>query len=207
MTDLLLRCRCGHVRAHAVDVSPSTTNCVVCYCHDCRAFARWLGRDDLLDAGGGTRVVQMARGRVAFDAGLDAVQCMRLSDKGMFRWYASCCRTPVGNTLPVAPFLGVISGFFDPDAADRWTREVPLLVRVHTGSACGPVPAGGAPALPMFLRVTRLLLGWTVRGLGGDTLFDRKTRKPRVEPRVLTRSERDALRDGAVRPAADHARA
>jgi hypothetical protein len=205
MTDLPLRCRCGHVRAQAVDVSPSTTNCVVCYCHDCRAFVRWLGRDDLLDAGGGTQVVQMARGRVVFDAGLDAVQCVRLSDKGMFRWYASCCRTPVGNTLRVAPFIGVSSGFFDPDAADRWTRGIPRLVRVQTGNACGPVPAGGAPALPMFLHVARLLLGWTIRGLGGETLFERKTRRPRVEPRVLTLSERDALRDGAYRPTADHA--
>jgi hypothetical protein len=125
----------------------------------------------------------------------------------MFRWYASCCRTPLGNTIPVAPFIGVSRGFFDPDAAERWTREVPPLVRTQTGSACGPVPAGGAPALPMLLHIARLLLGWTARGLGGETLFDPKTRKPRVEPRVLTRSERDALRDGAHRSSADRARA
>jgi len=194
MTDLPLRCRCGHVHAHALDVSPSTTNYVVCYCHDCRAYLRWLGRNDLLDAGGGTQIVQMARGRVVFDQGLDAVQCMRLSDKGLFRWYASCCRTPVGNSIPVVPFLGVSTGFFDPDAAERWTRELPPLVRVQSRSACGPVRSDTAPAFPMFLRITRLLLGWAIRGLGGNTLFDAKTRKPRVEPRVLTRAERDALR-------------
>jgi hypothetical protein len=197
MPNLALRCRCGRVRAHAVDVSPSSTNSVVCYCHDCRAFARWLGRDDLLDAGGGSHIVQMARGRVVFDEGLDAVKCMRLSRRGLFRWYASCCKTPIGNTVPVVPFIGVISGFFDPDAAARWSREVPALVRVQTRSACGPVPSASAPELPMFFRVTRLLLGWMIHRLGGDTLFDAKTKKPRVEPLVLTIAERDALRDGA----------
>ena len=38
-----LRCRCGEVRGTALDVNGGVGNRVVCYCHDCQAFARHLG--------------------------------------------------------------------------------------------------------------------------------------------------------------------
>ena len=56
--DLPLRCKCGHVRGVAVDVSPSTGFRFVCYCGDCQAFARFLRRTDVLDAAGGTDIFQ-----------------------------------------------------------------------------------------------------------------------------------------------------
>jgi hypothetical protein len=40
--DVPLRCRCGHVRGTAREVSPSTGFRFVCYCTDCQAFARFL---------------------------------------------------------------------------------------------------------------------------------------------------------------------
>jgi hypothetical protein len=193
--DLLLRCRCGAVRARAVAASPSTTNHVVCYCHDCRAFARWLDRADLLDEAGGTDVVQVARGRVVLDAGLDQLACVRLSAKGLHRWYAACCRTPFGNTVPRMPFLGIIGAFFDPEDEERRRAAIPPLVRIQTRSATRPLPPGGAPMLPMIAHFTRLMLTWSLGRLGGETLFDPRTGKPRVEPRVLTPAERALLRD------------
>ena len=54
------RCRCGEVRGFVADASPRTVNRVVCYCDDCQAFAHRLGRADLLDAHGGSDVVQVA---------------------------------------------------------------------------------------------------------------------------------------------------
>jgi hypothetical protein len=168
---------------------------VVCYCKDCRAFARWLERSQILDAAGGTDIVQMARGRVVFDAGLEHVACVRLSAKGLHRWYASCCRTPIGNTLPAIPFMGVIDAFFDPTDAERRKAAIPPLSRIQIGSATGPVPPHSAPLLPMIVRIIGLVISWRIRGLGGETLFDSRTRKPRVEPRVLTLTERAALRD------------
>ena len=39
---------------------------------------------------------------------------LRLTPKGLFRWYASCCNTPVGNTLtPAIPFVGIVAQGFD----------------------------------------------------------------------------------------------
>ena len=91
--DLPLRCRCGRVRGVASDVSPSGGFRFVCYCKDCQAFARFLERPDVLDPAGGTDIFQMPPARVRLSAGMDAVRCLRLSDKGVLRWYTDCCRT------------------------------------------------------------------------------------------------------------------
>jgi Family of unknown function (DUF6151) len=71
--DLPLRCCCGQVRGVASVVSPSTGFRLFCYCKDCQAFARFLDRADVLDAAGGTDIVQMPPGRVKLTAGIDAV--------------------------------------------------------------------------------------------------------------------------------------
>ena len=62
-SDLALRCRCGHVRGIARDVSPANGFRFVCYCKDCQAFARFLERADVLDPAGGTDIFQMPPGR------------------------------------------------------------------------------------------------------------------------------------------------
>jgi hypothetical protein len=48
---------------------------------------------------------------VKLGAGTDALRCLRLSDKGVLRWYTDCCRTPIGNTAA--------SPRFPAPAADR----------------------------------------------------------------------------------------
>lgn len=87
-----------------------------CYCTDCRAFAHFLGKaPDVLDEQGGTEIVQVAQPRLRFIQGEDYLSAVRLSDKGMIRWYASCCGTPIGNTLanPKVSFIGLIHTCLD----------------------------------------------------------------------------------------------
>src|SRR5262245_33105196 len=95
--DLPLRCRCGATRGVASHVSPSTGFRFVCYCEDCQAFARFLGRTDVLDAAGGTDIFQMPPAHVKLTAGTDAMRCLSLSNK-VLRWYSDCCHTPIANT-------------------------------------------------------------------------------------------------------------
>ena len=90
--DLPLRCRCGHVRGVAREVSPSAGFRLVCYCTDCQGFARILQRPDVLDAAGGTDIFQMPPGRLQFTAGADTLRCLCFSEK-VFRWYADCCNS------------------------------------------------------------------------------------------------------------------
>src|ERR1700733_16290373 len=119
--DLPLRCRCGHVRGVARGISPSAGFRFICYCMDCQAFARFLDRADVLDGAGGTDIVQMPPGRVTLTAGADALRCLCLSNRGVLRWYADCCRTPIANTAarPGFPVLGVIHSFMDQDFLDH----------------------------------------------------------------------------------------
>ena len=140
---LPLRCRCGHLRGVASDVSPSTGFRFVCYCKDCQAFARFLERADVLDPAGGTDIFQMPPGRVKLTAGTDALRCLRLSNK-VFRWYTDCCRTPIGNTAagPRFPVVAVVHSFMDHEADGRSRDEVlgPPLCRIYERSAVGPLP-------------------------------------------------------------------
>ncbi|HTO65548.1 MAG TPA: DUF6151 family protein, partial [Bradyrhizobium sp.] len=77
-----VRCRCGEVRGVVTDPSPRTVNRVVCYCDDCQAYAHQLGRADLLDAKGGSDIVQLAPATLRFTRGQERIAGLRLSPKG-----------------------------------------------------------------------------------------------------------------------------
>jgi len=197
--ELPLRCRCGHMRGVAIDVSPSTGFRFVCYCQDCQAFARFLGRADVLDPAGGTDIFQMPPGRLKLTAGTDAMRCLCVSSK-VLRWYADCCRTPIANTAaaPRFPVIGMVHSFMDHegDGCSRDEALGPPRCRLYEGSAVGPLPpsAPAPPSFGVFARRVSKLLGWWVRGLGRPTpFFDDRTNAPRAVPHVLTRSERADL--------------
>jgi len=195
LQDFPLRCRCGHVRGVASKVAPSAGFRIICYCQDCQAFARWLGRPDVLDGAGGTDIFQMPVGRMKLTAGTDAVRCLRLSGK-VFRWYTECCRTPIGNTAgPRFPVVGLVHSFMSHDADGRSRDEVlgAPLCRIYERSAIGPLPpdAPPPPSLSLFVLRASRLLGWWLRGLGRpNPFFDDHSNAPLCAPRVLTPSER-----------------
>src|SRR5262249_41181294 len=135
--DAQLSCRCGEVRGLVRDASPATANRVVCYCDDCQAFLHYLGRTDLLDAQGGTDIVQVAPASLTFDR-RERIVGVRLGPKGLYRWYASCCRTPVGNTVgPAIPFVGIVAQAFGGGADHLFGRPV--------GSILGKFAIGTPP--------------------------------------------------------------
>jgi hypothetical protein len=133
---------------------------------------------------------------VAFTAGTDQIAALRLTDRGLVRWYAGCCRTPLGNTLATAalPFIGVVRVCMD--AAP--TALGPIRGRGFAKSAKGgraAVPKDGLPELVMVARVFAKLIGWRLRGDHKRTaLFDSATGRPLAVPRVLDAAERDELR-------------
>ncbi len=194
--DLWLRCRCGHTRGVAGNVSPSTGLRFICYCKDCQAFARFLDRADVLDSAGGTDIFHMPPARVTLTAGTDSLRCLSLSAK-VLRWYTECCRTPIANTpaAPGFPVIGLIHSFMDL-GADRssWDAALgPPLCSIHMRSAAGPLPpnAPGPPFVGVFARRTSKLLCWWMRGFGRPTpFFDDRAGAPHAMPRVLTESER-----------------
>jgi hypothetical protein len=198
LRELPLRCRCGHVRGVANEVTPRRGFRFVCYCRDCQVFARFLERPDVLDTAGGTDIFQMPTGCVKLTTGSDAVRCLHLSSR-IFRWYADCCRTPIGNTAgPRFPVVGLIHSFMDHDAGGHSRDEVlgAPLCRIFERSAVGPLPPDAPAPASLLLFADRMmkLLGWWMGGLGWpNPFFDNPTRAPISAPRVLTPRERAAL--------------
>jgi hypothetical protein len=198
-TDVPLRCACGSLRGSALGLSPKAGFHVVCYCRDCQAFARFLHRPDITDAWGGTDIFQTAPSRVRISSGASALSCMRLSPKGMHRWYCGDCKTPVGNTLGARmPFVGLIHSFIDYESAGRTPDEVlgsPVIYGFPEAAIGGP-PAH-ARENRQLKYVTSVILSfgkWWVTGAGKPSpFFDEKTGAPRATVRVLSPEERAAL--------------
>ena len=71
----------GGGRAWSSNASPQKVNRVVCYCDDCQAFAHQLGRADLLNAQGGTDIVQVAPASLTFVKGQEHIAGVRLTPK------------------------------------------------------------------------------------------------------------------------------
>lgn len=122
---------------------------------------------------------------------------LRLTPKGLFRWYTSCCRTPLGNTVsPAIPFVGIVVSAFDngvqrPD--DVFGKPIGAILAKY---AIGEVPTGSrGMSLSLMLGAIRMVLGWRLRGRAWPhPFFRRDTRAPIYPVIVLSQSERDALR-------------
>ena len=166
-----LRCRCGHVQG--VVGTANTYVRATCYCTDCRAFAQWLGTPGLLDAAGGVDVVAMAPSQVRITAGQDQVACMSLSERGIHRWYAACCRTPLGNMgrNPAIHYVGMSTACMASDVADAAFGPARPCV-INTGSATAPVTKTPVAFALGGLRIALGILGGKLRGLRQSPFYD-----------------------------------
>jgi len=197
--DVELGCRCGEVHGWVRGVSPSTVNRAICYCVDCQAFLHYLGRAELLDAHGGTDLVQVAPRAVTFDRGGERIVGLRLATKGLHRWYSSCCKTPLGTTpKPSLPFVAmapeVLRGASDVRRRDELFGKV--RGAVFGQHATGGAPDGSTrPQLRLIAHTLRLMLGWKLRGhTWPHPFFDHITRTPSRPVTTLSPDEREALR-------------
>ena len=165
-------------------------------------FAYFLAQADrILDRDGGTEVVQISQGRLRFEAGGERLACMRLTPRGLLRWYAACCDTPIGNipTNRHIPYLGLVHACLDFGATGRTPESLlgpidcrvnahdPKVRRRYAGAHRG-IPAG------TLVRVAYRVLGWRLRGDHRlSPFFDPTSGAPIVKPRVLSADERASL--------------
>jgi hypothetical protein len=192
-----LRCRCGQVEGTVSNASPRTSSRVICYCDDCQAFLHHLGRSELLDAHGGTDIIQVAPARLVYRRGADQIRGIRLSPKGMYRWYASCCKTPLGNTMsPAIPFVGIVAQAFQHKEQRPDDIFGEPIGRVLGKFAIGTPPPGSTSLnLGLLWRALRAVLGWRLSGkTWPHPFFIRETRAPAYPVTILSSAEREALR-------------
>ena len=190
-----LQCRCGALKGYVSD-SAGVNRCV-CYCSDCQAFAHFLGRpSEILDAQGGTDVIQTRPANVTFTQGAEGLACMRLTEKGLLRWYAACCNTPIGNTLANVrvSFVGLVHSCLEGAGGSLDTYFGPVRAYVNTKSAKGEVRSSSIAMISVILRFIAMVARARIDGSYKRTpFFSADTGAPIVTPKVLSRGERERL--------------
>jgi hypothetical protein len=169
-------------------------------CDDCQAYARYLGHPDaILDANGGTDFYYPTPAQFVIRAGRDQLRCVRLSARGLLRWYTACCRTPVAHTVDSGrvPFVGVPRSFIAlPDDAQRTALLGPISFRVRARYGKGTLPRDASPGVPLralLLGYTLLLFAWLRRKHKPSPFFDDRG-QPVIGATILSSAEREALR-------------
>jgi len=207
LATLPLQCACGATRWVARDVSATRGNHVVCYCDDCQAFAHHLGRAErILDDHGGSEIFQVSPPSVVFEAGVDRIACIRLKPGGLLRWYASCCRTPIGNTLASrqVPFVGLVLLRSDsaPELRAREAALGPVRGAFNARFAVGDrsqLAAYDRVPVSLFARLLRIMVAARLRGDHARSPFFTAAGAPVATPHVLTADELAAAR-AAIAP-------
>jgi hypothetical protein len=180
MPKIQLSCACGHIQGHTENVTAQSGNRVHCCCKDCQKFADFLEHDKpIMNEYGATDIFQMPISHVHLTQGQDQLGLMRLSPKGLNRWYAKCCNTPIGNTLGgKAPFIGVIHNFMQ-HSQSRDQELGQTRGHIHCQSANVPVPeTQQASFFKVSMRVLAKLVSWKLKGYHQPSAFFDKHSHP-----------------------------
>lgn len=193
-----LRCRCSTLQGFVLPSATATR--AVCYCKDCQAYARFLRTPGVLDTCGGTEVVASLPKHVHFTGGHEALACLSLSPRGILRWYADCCNTPIGNTPrnPKISYVGLVRSCLEVHSPSLESSFGPLRMAVNTKSASGKVRSTPAGSVMGVLTLMTALLGGRLSGAYRENPFFRTgSATPIRQPYVLSQAERER----AYRPA------
>jgi Family of unknown function (DUF6151) len=190
-----LRCRCGSVAGYLL--WPGRAGRALCYCRDCQAFARYLGTpEQSVDEFGGTDVIATSPRYVHFTQGIERMHCMSLSEKGLLRWYAACCRTPVGNTPrnPKLSYVGLVHDFLEGSNDELREAFGPARAAVNTQSATGSVSSAPVATFFAVQKILGNVLWSRISGKYRENPFFRPgSATPIVAPEVLSLAQRRAL--------------
>ena len=189
---IAFRCRCGSLQG---EVEPAQAYArAICYCRDCQAGARALGDPSrVLDAKGGTDIIATRPFALRFTSGAGQLACLSLSPRGLLRWHAACCGTPIANTprSPRLAYAGLVTAILEAPAGDIDAAFGPARTVLNAESATGDVR--GTPLLA-FIGILRILRGLAAARLGGghrrNPFFQLGV--PVRAPRVLSLEERES---------------
>jgi hypothetical protein len=191
-----LRCRCGTVQGAVAE--PELANHAICYCKDCQAFAHFLGRPgEILDERGGSTIFQTLPKYVTITQGADALACMRLTNKGLMRWYARCCNTPIGNTAATAKlsFVGLVHSCLEGSKTSLQQSFGPVRAVVNTHSAKGnPKPKSTGLAATLGSLIPAMIRARIDGSYKRTPFFDKDTGAAVVTPQILSAGELSRVR-------------
>ena len=88
---------------------------------------------------GATDIFQIPIAHVHITAGHEQLALMRLTPKGLNRWYAKCCNTPIGNTLGSKHLLlGLFTTLCNmlKAAIKNWVKPEAIYIANRRDSLC-----------------------------------------------------------------------
>ena len=194
-----LKCECGALQGN-ITLSTKLGRRIVCMCDDCQAYAHFLGRaDQILDKNGGTDIFPVRPCDLHLTHGLQNLKCMRLSDQGMYRWYAGCCKTPIGNSMtsPKVPYIGLITKLIENTAGQSADAVAgPVHARVLGKFGIGPLPPGTSQkvSFKMIAGVIQFLVPALLKKAYEPSPFFKSVGEPIVEPQILTADQLSKLK-------------
>ncbi|OUS31946.1 hypothetical protein A9Q99_01880 [Gammaproteobacteria bacterium 45_16_T64] len=188
MAELSLKCHCGKVQGCIEKTTPKSGIRAVCYCDDCQKFAHFLGDESaVLNEHGGTEVFITAPALVKFTQGEEQLRCMRLTRKGLYRWYTDCCKTPVANVAsPKIPFVSLIHSMIDDN--EKEASLGPVIGHVQVKFAKDTLPNElkntGTP-YRLLMNSAYKVMKWKVTGLQTPSPFFDAGGRPTHKPSIL----------------------
>ena len=194
MSDVKLACECTKVEGVAHNVTGKSGNRLTCCCQDCQTFARYLdslGRGSsrpILDQYNGTDIFQMPLSQLTIEKGIEEVRCVRLTAKGMYRWYTACCHTPIGNTMGAnMPFIGVVHNFMQHKTSrvDEIGKNR-AYVQTHNMKTQIPSALKGSSSKAISRSVFKLIC-WKILGLNKPSPFFNLDGSAIVTPIILNK--------------------
>lgn len=192
-----ISCKCGQVVGEIKGASKHTVTRAKCYCKDCQAASYLASEQGVLDENGGTEVYQTVPSRVSFRKGVEKLTCTRLSKKGIFRWAAGCCGTPMANTLPSNKFAFVSFVHTAVERVPTGTAKGPLhgarLFHVNTKAARNQSIKEVGRRRMIFKILLNVMKAKLTGSYKKNPFFDAFTGQPIVEPRILSPEENAAL--------------
>ncbi len=135
----------------------------------------------------GVDIWQTTQDRIRITHGADHLAALQLSPKGVYRWYARCCNTPLTTTLRFArlPLAGFLAARFDDPAALGPTR-----FQVFMKQPDGSYKHQGFNRIGA--RVVRMMIAANLSGRWRNSPFF-KENAPIAPPTLLSREARAAF--------------
>ncbi len=195
-----ISCQCGKLKGYVV--CNKQENRGICYCTDCQAFAKYLRQESaVLNNAAGTEIVQTLAEFVHFTEGKEALACIKLTEKGLLRWYSDCCKTPIANTpdnFNVA-FVGLVHNCLENHGQPIEQSFGKVKMAAFTESATGdPKPKSYGVPLAMIKIMAKLLKARISGSYKRTPFFDSQTGKPVIAPKVLSSDELKDLKEKKI---------
>ncbi len=190
-----IQCDCGKFRAELTQFPKNTPGRLICYCDDCQAFLHYLKRPELLDENGGTEIIPAYPADIKIIAAQDVVKCVRLHPQGMYRFFTSCCLTPIANTDPTRPWAGINRRMYITKDSTILDRELGPVKSSIMGKYAKGTPPVGTPQTFDFkgmITVLPFIIKGKILGKAKHSPFFNNG-EAIVAPIVLTAEERSKI--------------